>query len=91
MQNSRITNCLKVPLYKTTVFVSAKTKQEFIVCDEIDQLLDYSGVIHTVSAIKILSFQPYMSAQIDETNIRLLLINRSDQGLHICHSICAFA
>ena len=42
----------------------------------------------TVSTVKILCF--LMSIQTEETKIRLLLSNQSDQGLHSYHSICTF-
>ena len=54
------------------------------------QRFSYPGVkcTITVSTIKILSFQENRFIQTEETKIRLLLGNRSDQGLHSCNSIC---
>ena len=48
-------------------------------------------VYHTItmSTVEILSCQAERSVQIEETEIRLLISNHSDHGLHSCHSICA--
>ena len=59
-----------------------------VVRDEIDQPLSYPVV--TYSIVKILNFWADMSIQTEETKIRLLLSNASNQGLHSGHSICAF-
>ena len=63
-----------------------------IVRKEIDPPLNNPGVTYpiTVSTGKILSFRANRSIQTEETKIRLLLSNRSDQRLHSCHSVCAF-
>ena len=65
-----------------------------IVRDKTDQLLSYSDVTRTITLciVMILSFRAYryMYIQTEETMIRLLLSNQSDQNLHSCHSICTF-
>ena len=43
----------------------------------------------TVSTVEILSFRADKSLQTVKTKIRLLLRNRSDQGLHNCRFSCA--
>ena len=60
-------------------------KKQVIVRDDIDQTFSYPGVTYTftVSTVKILSVLADRPIQTEETKIRLLVSNRSDQGLQL--------
>ena len=71
-----------------TVLVFVKTKQELLFVMKSTNHCAVQGVTYTVtvSIVEILCFRANMSIKTEDINIRLLNIDRSDQGPTSCNS-----
>ena len=68
----------------------ATLKYPWLVRDVNDHSLAKYTTCIIVSTIRFVSSRADRAIQTDETKVKLLLSNHSDQDLHNCHSLCAF-